>query len=528
MAAATATPSVTSPATAWHAARIANEPEAIRVYERVNRAHRNPLSKLGTKSRPNRDLLRAAGVDYDTYLTLMACYPDLEVAQWVLRHPDLPEPAFQVLACYPDLRVVTEVIHHRNVPGYILDHFAGHPSSYVRRDLPYVAPKLSVEVQRRLAGDPDSEVRILLGERPDLDPEVLTLLTQDPDESVVDTAIENPRLPLDILKSFLTDLADTRGTLPSWTYTLLNVALYRKRSDLIGQVVEVITTHGLNDMWPDVLANPKTPMSVLRQKSTKVRSLPAGSQLALAHNPKTPAEALEYLGTKKSKHIRAALAQNPSTPAQTLTSLAHLGKGDLLGRLAQNPSTPGDVLTWIGQGNGCPDGCCGPNDNHRARIDAWGNPNMPLSAVVAAPALDGISALPSHPDIPTKTLLRWFNDLRAGVTQDFRDLHLDPDELNYDYLWDDLIPAPLLDLLDYPGSPTETMLTKMVTKTAVPPLRVCALQHPKFPTDLLLQECMNPVRPVREAALAHPDCPEEGRVAASLMALNDPDEDDDY
>lgn len=99
----------------------------------------------------------------------------------------------------------------------------------------------------------------------------------------------------------------------------------------------------------DVVANSKTPVSIIRQQADNQDQL---IRWGLAANPATPSDMLQKLATDSSEYTRARVADNPNTPAETLELLSTDQIWHVRRSVASNKNTP---LTVIEKLAGDPD-----------------------------------------------------------------------------------------------------------------------------------------------------------------------------
>ncbi|BAY26877.1 leucine rich repeat variant [Calothrix sp. NIES-2100] len=143
---------------------------------------------------------------------------------------------------------------------------------------------------------------------------VLKKLAKDPDENVRKAVMGNSNLPLNMLIEFTQDVSDKVRL--NLAYILRNRSTNRYRP----QEVPVVLLERL-----------------ARDENKDVR-------LAVAENLQCSQTLLEQLAQDASAEVRIKVAKNPNTPASVLEQLAQDANADVRFAVARNPNTPPDIL----------------------------------------------------------------------------------------------------------------------------------------------------------------------------------------
>lgn len=146
-----------------------------------------------------------------------------------------------------------------------------------------------------LAQNPNTPLNILekLGNKLDFDPRIRTAVA------------DNPNTPLDLLEEL-------------YRYGGITIAMYIAR-------------------------NPNVSEDLLRRisklsKSPYAKSDYSFAMAAVAENPKTPADVLEYLSYSEDEYVRVYVAKNPNTPIHVLKQLMSDESYYVQDYLGQNPN----------------------------------------------------------------------------------------------------------------------------------------------------------------------------------------------
>lgn len=139
------------------------------------------------------------------------------------------------------------------------------------------------------------------------------------------------------------------------------VAMHKNVSE---SVLVMLSKSPDNYVLGDVLANPKTPASILRQSAGHQDTL---IQYGLAGNPATPAEMLQKLAGSKDEYTRARVAGNLGTPVETLEVLSADNEWHVRRNVATNKNTPPTILEKLAQD---PDERVSPETRRKAKAAA--------------------------------------------------------------------------------------------------------------------------------------------------------------
>lgn len=299
-------------------------------------------------------------------LEALSSDPNINVKKEVAGNPSTPSSALRKL--FSDKDVAQSVGIHEIIDSPIRQRIMENPSvpldllesSYESNEYLFeIASNRSTPpnilggiVQRSYKADEQAQWRLLVAGNISSPPELLqSLFDTDQDylhDKIAYELSSNPSTPPDVLSQ----IAWIPVT-PSETRIIERLA---KNPSITPETFEKLLNHDF-DFSFHLFLNPNCPPHYLELEQTRVE--PSQVKEAIARNPKTPRDSLEFLATEKDLQILSSVAGNPNTPSETLSGLyySHAENYEyprstetqnlLMQNLIMNPSMPESVLSEI-------------------------------------------------------------------------------------------------------------------------------------------------------------------------------------
>lgn len=429
--------------------------------------------------RETRDkLLSKLHLTRDQALMTWACTPIAEEMRKVTSSEEVPAGALRLAAVYPDVHTLTNIAEATHVPADVLVFLAGHPFVRVRHEVAGLERELPRECQELLVSDPEWGVRDRTLECNEfLDEDlVCRAALEDPDDRVVETALRHEKITLAVVEEML-ERSSAMSQKPEWFDALLMAGVRTGDPTMIHKVANLTEKKANSAVTAALLAHPNTPVELLVEAAKRGTRAPAAHRVAVVSNPSTPAEYLVKLVKAPSRAVARAAAENPNLPAEAL-----------------------EVLT-------------AHRDPETVRL-AFAHPNVPVARLRKAELGPQRRGAAENPNTPPNVLHAWVVEalkVRTGYTYWNRAEQLDAMSV-------------VSSAADNPSLPRKTWDYFMKKRRGGDDFMSYVVEAKSPPPDLLVKAAMSSDWVIRESAVAHPLCPDEGKVAAALIR----DDEDEY
>jgi hypothetical protein len=287
------------------------------------------------------------------FLALLASLGDRNLPYYLARNPNTPQRVLIELAKDPSFTL--SVAANPSTPAYLLEEMSSTPA--LRAGIAS-NPNTPEELLEEFFESANDNVLWSLIQNPSTSPELLARLArhkQLQNPQALSTLLRNPKVPTEALLSLaqrpklITTLRNLLVWHPNATPEVLQRVQLDERSALAlanspNAPPEMLAKLALDArlqgtaVISSLLQNSRLPMEVLLSFVNR-RRLSMDERLAIAQNPKTPAEALAILAAMPGPRLRVFVARHPNTATDTLQFLAQ-SKVTAIRDAAQQRLTP--------------------------------------------------------------------------------------------------------------------------------------------------------------------------------------------
>ncbi len=288
---------------------------------------------------------------------------DEEILRSLTSNPNVPAAILVKLAAAEHVYVRQRVASHERTPVTTLRMLAKDRKLEVRTQLLY-NPSLSGELLHLLATDRNRVIREKVVLHAKTRPATLAVLAKDKVLGIRELVAQDSRTPEAALALLSEDpqlqryVARNQNTPPSTLAALAaggNWSICELVSKHPRTTAETLTELAKNDTGSDVelARNPNTPAEALTLLCRPTQYQFAFSQTAslLSQHHNAPAEVLKILAAVKNATVRLQVAKHQHTPAETLALLANGKDFDVQKAAAENGHTPAVNLMELAKSN---------------------------------------------------------------------------------------------------------------------------------------------------------------------------------